>query len=216
MTHEGPMRGRKRTGGFTLVELAVSSVLVAIGLLAVFALLRRGMDTEEFSEEEIHETLFTENALATLRAAAEHASATGTWTNFWAEFEAGTTNIPLPGATPDSSLPDLGASASLSGARPVPFLVGGDSGAWRAALFAEWPRPDDGSHAVSNVVWYNVYVAAWDDSFAQIQIHLLADRPRDSSRTAFTLIPNQNGRTFLRPIRKDGKGRDETEELLDP
>ena len=167
----------------------MASFLVAVGLLAVFALLRRGIDTEGFSEEEVRETLFAETALATLRAAADHASATDTWTSFWEDIEGGTTNLPLPGAFAETQQPTTDND-------PSPFLLGGQRNEWHAALFSGWPTGIDGPMAVSNTVWYCVD-ASHDASFARVQIHLRADRPRNASRTAFTIIPNQTGRALL-------------------
>lgn len=183
------MRWRSRSEGFTLVELAVSSFLVAVGLLAVFALIRRGIDTGEFSEEEIRETLFAESAIATLRATAEHASATGTWTDFWEAFAGDTTstNLPLPGAFSDIDAPS-------SENTPAPWLAGNEE--WNAALFSGWLR-EDGSCAVSNTVWYRSIVQDLE-SYAQVQIHHRANRPRETSRTTFLIIPNETGRAFLR------------------
>ena len=185
------MFGRNRSGGFTLVELAMASFLVAVGLLAVFALLRRGIDTEGFSEEEIRETLFAETAFATLRAAADQASATGTWTNFWDDIEAGTTNLPLPGAFAESSQPS-------DEEEPAPFLRGSPNDEWHAALFSGWQTDEGGTMAVSNTVWYCVD-SSHDESYAHVQIHIRAGRPRETSRTAFTIIPNQTGRALIGP-----------------
>ena len=189
---------RNRASGFTLVELAMASFLVAVGLLAVFALLRRGIDTEGFSGEEIRETLFAETAFATIRAAADHAAATDTWTSFWEDFESCKTNLPLPGAFRD-------AQASIGDDDPSPFLFGGPAKEWRAALFSGWPMADESIFAVSNTVWYCMDTS-YDDSYARVQIHLRADRPRETSRTAFTIIPNQTGRAF----REANRGKDST------
>ena len=209
MSNEWTQRKGNRRRGFTLVELAVASALVAVGLLAVFALLRRGIDTEGASEEEIRETLFVETFDATLRAAADHASATGTWTEFWTAFANGSTNLPLPGASSASAPEHPDGARTLDAASPVPFLVGGDPQSWHAALFAGWPRESGGGNAVSNVVWYTLETTPYDD-IARIQLHVVSGRPRESYRTAFTLIPNQSGRAFLRPSRRDApEGNDD-------
>ena len=170
----------------------MASFLVAVGLLAVFALLRRGIDTEGFSEGEVRETLFAETAFATLRAAADHASATDTWTSFWEDFEGGTTNLPLPGAFAETQEPN-------GDDNPSPFLTGCPNGEWRAALFTEWPTGIGDGMAVSNTVWYCITISV-ESSYAQVQIHIRADRPRETSRTAFTIIPNQTGRAMLCPL----------------
>ena len=189
MPHPRTMFGGNRSGGFTLVELAMASFLVAIGLLAVFALLRRGIDTEGFSEDEVRETLFAETAFATLRAASDHASATNGWNAFWENFEAGNTKLPLPGAFHETPPPEEAND-------PAPFLLGCPNEEWRTALFSGWPT-DNGLMAVSNTVWYTVAIMRDDeDPYAHVQIHIRGTKPGNSSRTAFTIIPKQTGRAF--------------------
>lgn len=195
--------GRNRSSGFTLVELAMASFLVAVGLLAVFALLRRGIDTGGFSEEEIRETLFAETAFATLRAAADNAASTNGWTAFWDAFERGDARLPLPGAFRET-LPRDGDE------EPAPLLMGTPDDEWNAALFSGWPTGDGDAMAVSNTVWYHLSITNIS-TYAHVQIHMHADRPREESRTAFSIIPNQTGRP-IREARRRTDPRESTDE----
>ena len=203
--HRGRNPGR---GGFTLVELAVAMFVVTTGLLAVFALLRRGQDSGTEIEADLRGGLFAETAFATLRAASDHAAATGTWEEFWTEFSAGTTNLPLPGATSDDLAGGEAAGQSFADAPDGPILA---TDGLRAYSFTGWPAEDDaGVYCVSNTVWYDMSLGG-DATNVSVTLHVWPERPASSSQTYFTVFGWQDGRRDLRLPLPDSEDGDETE-----
>ena len=181
----------------------MATFVVSTGLLAVFALLRRGQDSGAEIEADLRGGLFAETAFATLRAASDNAAATGSWEDFWTEFSAGTTNLPLPGAySGDTSSGESGGS-SFADAPDEPFLA---ANGIRACSFTGWPAEDDaGVYCVSNTVWYDLSLGG-DTTNVSATIHVWPERPSSSSQTYFTVFGWQGGRRDLRlPSPEDGK-----------
>ena len=94
-----PLRCRLRQrSGFTLVELAMTALLLSMGLLTIFALLRRGIASRMEMEEEVRAASFADSAFNTLRAISDSAASSTNvqeWVEFWDAFQFGTTNLPL-------------------------------------------------------------------------------------------------------------------------
>ena len=184
-------------GGFTLVELAVAMFVVATGLLAVFALLRRGQAAEAVLEEDLRGGLFAETAFATLRAASDQAATEGGWEDFWTLFNAGETNLPLPGVASGALPEDEAKASSFADAPDEAFLVAGGT---RAYSFMGWPD-DTASFCVSNTVWYELLTSGITNVSATL--HVWPERPGGTSQTFFTVFGMQDGRRHLLPHSPD-------------
>ncbi len=105
-THPG-----ERRNGFTLVELAMTALLLSMGLLSVFALLRRGLESRIEMEAEVRAMLFADSLMNTLQAFSEHTGQDPrgeAWERFWLEFEAGEIAVSLH--------PELDAAGNVPGA----------------------------------------------------------------------------------------------------
>ena len=187
-----------RRSAFTLVELALASFLVAVGLLGVYALLRTGMDSASERETDVRGSLFAHTAFATLDAAADVAAMGGAtnWVAFWEDFFDGSTNLPLPGAgASDAESPSespLGAgSDSFSSAIPGLHLRGD-------GLFA-YVYADATVSSASNTVWYEFnHPPNWlrresgGDPFAvAVTLHVWPERPTSSAQTYFRMFSCQ-------------------------
>jgi len=85
--------------GFTIIELALTAFLLSIGLLSVFALIRRGLITRGEMEDETRGSAFAQAAFNSLRAASDlairHSLSNDLWLAFWHDFESGDTNLLL-------------------------------------------------------------------------------------------------------------------------
>lgn len=177
--------------GFTLVELAVTSFLIAVGLLGVYSLLRTGIETSTDQEKEIRGALFADSVFATLSVAAQEAANAGgatNWVAFWTDFCKGTTNLPLPGAT-SINWP---AAADIPGALHRDFaaapahklLAGGGLHAWVY----------DGLGVASNTVWYDFSEPSWlpsgstNYSAIGMTLHVWPESPQSSAQTYFQLF----------------------------
>lgn len=109
---------RQRTGtgaasGFTLVEVALAVVVVALGILAVFGLLSAGLDQSSKAIAETEAAIFADNVfhgLGAISLALADIPTTVTnypWEAFWRAASFGMTNIPV--TAPDAWEP-VGAS----------------------------------------------------------------------------------------------------------
>ena len=191
-----------RRSAFTLVELALASFLVAVGLLGVYALLRTGMDSASERETDVRGSLFAHTAFATLDAAADVAAMGGAtnWVAFWKHFFDGSTNLPLPGAgaSDAESHPARPPDADLNSfSSAVPGLhLRGDG------LFAYVYADATVSYA-SNTVWYEI-IPSMDDSdkikwlpdnehpsALAVTLHVWAERPSSSAQTYFRMFSCQ-------------------------
>ena len=90
------------TTGFTLIEIALTILVMALGILAMFSLLGSGLDTSNKASADAQAAIFADSVFSSLRveslraAEAEQNNAhPGSWTNFWFAFENGVTNIPV-------------------------------------------------------------------------------------------------------------------------
>ena len=189
--------------GFTLVELALTSFLIAVGLLGVYALLRTGMESGVAQERDVRGALFAESAFATLDAAADEAAEYGR-TN-WVEFLEcfflnATTNLPLPGATQkdwESEQPDY--THSFSEAKPTRLLWG----LGRHAYSFEWEMSDETS--VSNLVWYEFGDPNWiedtENPYAvSVSLHVWPESPSSSAQTFFRVFSCRQGPESPAPV----------------
>ena len=182
--------------GFTLVELAMASFLVAIGLLGVYALLRSGIESGDAQERDIRGSLFAEGAMATLEAASVAAARTSStnWVEFWESFFNGSTNLPLLGASSDdwpSTTEETSAAGEFTGALPTRLLYG--KGRW-AYYYA---MQDVAS--VSNTVWYEFSepeLPSSDDHpplSLSISLHVWPETPQSTAQTYFRVFSYRGG-----------------------
>lgn len=75
--------GRKRrTDGFTLMEVALAVVVVGIGVLALFALISGGLDSSSKAVADTQAAFFADAVFNGLRAKAQEAAQNGTWNTF--------------------------------------------------------------------------------------------------------------------------------------
>lgn len=93
---------RRRCAAFTMVELAMTALLLTVGVLAVFALMRRGVMSRAELDAEVRGAAFAETAFNTLRLVSDMHLQYSTpsndyWTAFWTDFSLGRTNLALLG-----------------------------------------------------------------------------------------------------------------------
>lgn len=60
--------GRRREGGFTLVEVALALMVISIGLMAVFGLFTSGLDTDKASLNDTMAAFFAEDVMSAIMA----------------------------------------------------------------------------------------------------------------------------------------------------
>lgn len=172
--------------GFTLVELAVASSLVAVGLLGAYALLRAGIESEETQESDVRGALFAESAFDTLEAVSESVAAQGgstNWVAFWKDFSDGKLALPLQGTDPGSGEWSSATFAEQGGeefwnAPATHFLIG--AGRW-AYTYADVGK-------ASNTVWYAFSDADGDENAVLVSLHVWPESPRATSQTYFRLF----------------------------
>jgi type II secretory pathway pseudopilin PulG len=94
------MNGNKDRG-FTLVEVALSIVVVALGVLAVFALISSGLAHSRKAVAETYAATFANDVFTSLRAESLKASDRGEteWEKFWGDFAKGATSVTLSAET---------------------------------------------------------------------------------------------------------------------
>ncbi len=91
-----PCASLSRNHGFTLIEIALSALVIGLGILALFSLARVAVQSSSEAEDEVRTALFAENVFASLRAASaelQRSGDTNAWPRFWSEFSAGETNL---------------------------------------------------------------------------------------------------------------------------
>jgi Tfp pilus assembly protein PilV len=133
----------ERRAGFTLVELALTALVIGLGLLAVLGLGRLGMQAATETESDARCALLADDILATLRTASDDVCRTGGPSAFVVFWEAMGTdpnarvNFPAAGAPAMTNLLDgaiLGGGATSRvqlAARTTPLPDGTD-------LIDEW------------------------------------------------------------------------------
>jgi prepilin-type N-terminal cleavage/methylation domain-containing protein len=84
-----------RRGGFTLLEVALAITVVALGMMALFALMSGGLDNSAKAIADTHAALFAQNAFGSIRERNVAAAQAGTaqWDLFWFDFTNGNTSI---------------------------------------------------------------------------------------------------------------------------
>lgn len=121
------MNPRRCSAAFTLIELAMTALLLSMGLLTVFALLRRGIASRSELEGEMRGAAFADAAFNTLRAVSEHsarhADTNDLWTLFWTDFQNGETNVALT-ADADGQSSDSAAEPATGPAKDPTRLFG--------------------------------------------------------------------------------------------
>jgi hypothetical protein len=109
----------------------MTALLLSLGLLAVFALLRRGLASRMELEAETRGAAFADAAFNTLRFVSEQiargSTATNdTWGAFWISFGAGSTNLPLTVDSMEEPLdPSVTRTALLYGTGARYFYTNG-------------------------------------------------------------------------------------------
>ncbi len=86
VTYSHKARKRRGQDGFTLMEVALAVAVIAVGIMALFALMSSGL---EFSSEAVNDTMaanFADNTFNTLRSRSAEAGLNGTWDLFWWRF----------------------------------------------------------------------------------------------------------------------------------
>ena len=84
---------------FTLVEIALATLVLSLGLLTLFGLGRLAMENAARAENDTRTALFADNIFSSLRSVSEDLCATGgpsAWAVFWTGFSNGTIPLPIP------------------------------------------------------------------------------------------------------------------------
>jgi Tfp pilus assembly protein PilV len=89
---------RRSRRAFTLVEVTLAVVVLALGILALLGLGHLAMNNAKSLEDDTRAAMLAEDLFATLRAHSETLCVSNNpalWGSFWAAFAAGETNLPL-------------------------------------------------------------------------------------------------------------------------
>ena len=86
MTRKVSGKRRESRSGFTLMEVAIAIVVLAVGVLSVFGLLGGGLDNSSKAVSDTQVAMFAESVLNGLRANSSKASEMGenAWYDYWA------------------------------------------------------------------------------------------------------------------------------------
>jgi prepilin-type N-terminal cleavage/methylation domain-containing protein len=90
-THNLTPEGFLARSGFTLMEVALAIVVVAIGMMAAFALITTGLDSSAKAVAMTRGAIFADDVFNGLRSKASLATdaGEGMWETFWEDFEDG-------------------------------------------------------------------------------------------------------------------------------
>jgi prepilin-type N-terminal cleavage/methylation domain-containing protein len=90
-THKLTPEGFLARSGFTLMEVALAIVVVAIGMMAAFALITTGLDSSAKAVAMTRGAIFADDVFNGLRSKASLATdaGEGAWELFWEDFEDG-------------------------------------------------------------------------------------------------------------------------------
>ena len=86
---------KQRCAGFTLMEVALSIAVVAVGVMALFALMSSGLESSAAALADTQSAIFADNVFGGLRAIStdQARSGVGNWEFFWHDFQTGQTNL---------------------------------------------------------------------------------------------------------------------------
>lgn len=85
--------GNTAKDGFTLLEVVLALLVVAIGVLAVFGLISFGLDASQQGVNDTLSALFADDVFNGLRASSIAASDDGKWLEFWQDFSTCQTSV---------------------------------------------------------------------------------------------------------------------------
>jgi prepilin-type N-terminal cleavage/methylation domain-containing protein len=90
-----------RRNGFTLLEVALAVTVVALGMMALFALMSSGLDNSAKAIADTQAALFAQNTFSSMRErnVAEGQKGTAQWDLFWSNFTNGMTAISVAAPT---------------------------------------------------------------------------------------------------------------------
>lgn len=93
--HRLTPEGFLEKSGFTLMEVALAVVVVAIGMMAAFALISTGLDSSAKAVAMTRGAIFADDVFNGLRSKASLATdaGEGAWEDFWEEFAAGSEDL---------------------------------------------------------------------------------------------------------------------------
>lgn len=174
--------------GFTLIEVALAVLVVAIGVLGVIALFSHGLNASAKAVADTHASMFAENVFNGLRArsllmAERQTPATNTWNAFWTNFVAGNTSMTVAAAVPgwsvwtNTTLIRVGGPYTQVFAN-IPTHGGGTTGvvdhAFRYRIDA-WVTNVMASNLVSaevNSTWYSWWTAPVTNTTAGVLLYV--------------------------------------------
>ena len=94
-TRHLPPATQNSSHGFTLIEVTLATVVIGMGLLAVFGLGQLALRNAKATEDDTRAAMLAEDVFASLRTVSENLCASKdppAWTKFWTDFQNGTTN----------------------------------------------------------------------------------------------------------------------------
>jgi type IV pilus modification protein PilV len=93
---------RRNNQGFTLIEVALSIVVVAIGIMAVFSLIGSGLESNRKAISESQAAIFANDVFNSLRSDTQqtnYMSNPTNWIGHWTDLKNKTTNITVAAST---------------------------------------------------------------------------------------------------------------------
>lgn len=127
--------------GFTLVELALTALVIGLGLLAVLGLGRLGLQAAAESENDARCALLANDILATLRTASDDVCRTGgpsAFATFWTDFLDGNQLVSFPAA----------GSPAMTNSLVQEDFIRGDGSASRILIAAQTPDLSGGASSI--------------------------------------------------------------------
>ena len=167
--------------GFTLIEVTLATVVIGMGLLAVFGLGQLALRNAKATEDDTRAAMLAEDVFASLRTVSENLCASNNpaaWTAFWNGFQTGT---PLTNAL----------STTTSFSNQYPSTIMGNGSMNYLSLFS-WPQIHNASPPIQIPEWSARYWLAVVPSNNTYQVTLNiapgASGSIGESRQFFTLF----------------------------
>ncbi len=180
----------RESNGFTLLEVVLAILVVAVGLLAVFGLITFGLDASEKAVGDTLAGIFADDVFNGLRSYSIAAADQGNWGNFWSAFAGGSTSVTFAAwRTWDGTLEKKGALSDSTWSSDGPVYIKcsvAGAAAYKATLVCKSfvGRPISTPNLVNHTIryslnakaasggkqWYEVTLKVWPGEFGSMVV----------------------------------------------
>jgi hypothetical protein len=114
---------RQRKGGFTLVEIALATVLVTVGVLSLFWVITTSLENSRLAMADTQSAMFAQSVFAGLRAQSVKSAQSGSanWSQYWTDIMGGNTGVTVASGETWSG-PKKSAMMVSNGIGSLPFM----------------------------------------------------------------------------------------------